>query len=125
MYWAQRVKKKDPSVGISTSISAAALERYARSDDSLAGLIEQHCIEVRDFMVLSFVCDQNELTIDQLMRALGLSRHTILDCIERLLAAELVSGAETKEAHKSNSIIRATSIGRRVTRRVHRQQQST
>ena len=35
-------------------------------------------------MILSLVCDQEELSIDQLTRALGLSTESVIGCVERL-----------------------------------------
>ena len=52
------MSKTDSITDLTRSICEEALDSFSQSDDSLADLIEDNHIEVRDFMVLSFVCDQ-------------------------------------------------------------------
>lgn len=106
---------------LAPSICEEALDRYSKFDDSLAGVIEQHHIEVRDFMILSFVCDQDEMAVDQLMAALGLSRETVEDCIVRLMNAELVVFDKAQGPLGSGGIVSPTGQRRMIARRVHRQ----
>ena len=103
---------------LTPSICEEALERFRQSDDSLAGVLEENHIEVRDFMVLSFVCDQNGLGVEQLMSALRMSRHSINDCVERLVAAGLGAYEEGADAAVSPRRIVPTAAGRRLARRV-------
>jgi len=103
---------------LSPSICEEALNRFSQSDDSLAGIIEQHDIDVRDFMLLSLVCDQGELSMEQLTRALGLSRDSIVACIERLSNAGLLHVAVDVTALASHHAVLATSAGQAFTRRV-------
>lgn len=81
--------KKQSPTEISISICEAALERYSALDDSLAELIRQASIEVRDFMLLSFVCDQGSMSVEQINRALGISPESTRHCVERLIQAQL------------------------------------
>lgn len=104
--------------GLTRSICEEALDRFSHSDDSLAGLIEANNIEVRDFMILSFVCDQNQLAVEQLMRALGLSRESVLDCVERLVQADLVVYRQVATVAEPGNGVSPTSAGRMIARRV-------
>jgi len=106
------------SADLTPSICEEALERFRQSEDSLAGVLEQNHVEVRDFMVLSFVCDQNGLDIEQLMSALRMSRHSIGDCIDRLVRAGLglyENGADGSAAPRQ---VVPTAAGRQLARRV-------
>lgn len=108
---------------LTPSICEEALDQFSNSDDSLAKLIEANSIEVRDFMVLSFVCDQSKLDVEQLTRVLGLSQNTILDCIERLVKAVLVlvSASSSEDLHNlkgSDISVSPTAAGRTIARRV-------
>lgn len=82
--------KNRPPIG-TPSICEEALEGYRSAEDTFAGLIEKNHIEVRDFMVLSFICDQRGMTADRISSALGLSQESTMSCIERLRKTELVS----------------------------------
>lgn len=95
---------------LTPSICEEALNRFSESEDSLAGVIAQHSIEVRDFMLLSIVCDQVEMHIGQLSRALGLSNESVIDCIGRLIRADLVKA--------DRESITTTAAGRLVARRI-------
>ncbi len=103
---------------LTRSICEEALDRFSESDDSLAGLIEAYNIEVRDFMLLSFVCDQTELGIEQLMRTLGLSRETVLDCVERLVGAGLIVHRQVATVTDVPDSVSPTPDGRTIARRV-------
>jgi len=103
---------------LTPSICEEALSRFSRSDDSLAGIIEQHDIDVRDFMLLSLVCDQGELSLEQLTRALGLDTESVAACIERLSNAGLLHVAVDVAALAMHSPVLATSAGQAFTRRV-------
>jgi len=112
------LKKNRPPSDLSPSICEEALESFSQSDDSLAKIIEAHNIEVRDFMILSFVCDQSELGIEQLMRAIGLSRQSILDCVERLVSAGLVEYEQVSTSSNPGNCVSPTPAGRTITRRI-------
>ena len=95
---------------LTPSICEEALDRFSESEDSLAGVIEQHSIEVRDFMLLSIVCDQVVMHMGQLGRALGLDNEAVVESIGRLLRAELVKA--------DRESITTTAAGRLVARRI-------
>ena len=103
---------------LTPSICEEALENFSRSEDSLAELVAENHIEVRDFMILSFVCDQNTMAIDQLMSALGLSRGTVLGCVERLQGAGLVYYSQVGETAEASERVTPTPPGRTITQRI-------
>lgn len=100
------------------------MTHFSESDDSLAGVVENHNIEVRDFMILSIICDQGGMSAEELCSALGLSRHSVADCVDRLTAAELVepaSGVERQprgDAPSDYDKLESTSFGRLLSRRI-------
>ena len=103
---------------LTPSICEEALDRFSKSDDSLAELIEENHIEVRDFMILSFICDQDTMSVGQLSSALGLSRHTVIDCVSRLLKAELANAEISDDPHMSTNRVAPTGAGRVLAYRV-------
>ena len=112
------MSKIRPPSNLTPSICEEALERFSKSDDSLAELIEENHIEVRDFMILSFVCDQNELAVEQLMRVLGLSRSTVVRCVERLQTAGLIRYSQVGETAEASDRVSPTAPGRTITQRI-------
>ena len=112
------MSKTRPPIELTRSICEEALESLSQSDGSLADLIEDNNIEVRDFMVLSFVCDQNKMTIDQLIGALGLSRSTVVGCAERLQTAGLARYHLVADTADSSDRVTPTPAGRTITDRI-------
>jgi len=112
------LSKKEVPDDLTPSICEAALDRFSQSDDSLAGVIEQHNIEVRDFMVLSLICDQTELGIDQLSRALGLSTESVIDCIERMMSAGLLRYQSESSLLLTDHRVQSTDAGQLITQKI-------
>jgi DNA-binding MarR family transcriptional regulator len=110
---------KDPTKEHSKSICEAALEHYSALDDTLAEMIRAASIEVRDFMLLSFVCDQGSMSIAQISRALGFSDESTQRCVDRLILAQLVHYKRIATGLEDNHEIIPTTAGKRVTRRIH------
>ncbi len=79
-------------------------------------MIEQYSITVRDFMLLSLLCDQESFDADQLERALGLDRRSVGACIERLTDAGLVKHNGTGTEFVAD--VRTTVAGRLLAQRV-------
>ena len=94
-----------------------ALDGYARSDDSLAELVRAHDINVREFMVLSFVCDQGHLSKRQISAILGMGDGRVSRCIEKLTSAGLL------ELHSKNGAdgahYRSSANGHKLASRIH------
>ena len=112
---------KRPLGDIDSSICEAAFEEYTKLDDSLTELIHKNCIEVRDFVILSFVFDQGELSTDQISQILGLSKEKTRFCIERLIDADLIKYKDHNGDDDVNGEhpICLTDTGKMVTLRVH------
>ena len=112
------LSRKQDQRDLSPSICEEALSQFSQSDDSLAGIIEQNHIEVRDFLILSFVCDQNAMSVAQLSGALGLSHHTVIDCLSRLIHADLAATGKPGKSSILTERISPTAAGRLLTRRI-------
>jgi DNA-binding MarR family transcriptional regulator len=104
--------------GLTPSICEEALNRFGESDDSLAGMVAHHSIGFRDFMLLSLVCDQEAFDVDQLARALGLSRERTGKSIDRLTDAGLVKHNGAATMMEDSAEVRATVSGRVLARRI-------
>ena len=112
------MSKKSPTANISPSICEAALEEYYSADNSLAELIKKASIEVRDFMLLSFVSDQGRLCSDQLSRAFGFDADETQNAIERLIEAQLVEFDGFADNNPKERCIRPTDKGLKVCERI-------
>jgi hypothetical protein len=112
------MSEKSPTANISPSICEAALEEYNLADNSLAELIKKASIEVRDFMLLSFVCDQGRLCSEQISRAFGFEPDETQGAIERLIMAQLVELDGFVDSDETDPCIRPTDNGRKVCRRI-------
>jgi DNA-binding MarR family transcriptional regulator len=108
---------------LTPSICEAAFEEYTQLDDSLAKLIKKNCLDVRDFIILSFVGDQGNLSAEQIAKILGLSLERTGFCIERLIEANLIRFEDGVKDADGEHQIRLTATGRLVTSRVHGRQE--
>lgn len=113
------MNEKDVNSTASLSICKAALESYSLADDTLAELIKKASIEVRDFMLLSFVCDQDRLCADQISRAFGFEPDETRSAIERLLNAKLIELDGFGDHGQTVECVRPTTNGRKVTEQIH------
>ena len=104
--------------GLSTSICEEALNKFGDSDDSLAGVINEHGISVRDFMLLSLVSDQDCFDIDQLGRALGLDVDALLRSVARLSAAALLCRDYNLPDRGLDHRVCVSDAGKELTRRI-------
>ena len=118
--WKTHLTDDGTQAGLSRSICEEALNQFAESDDSLAGVILEHDISVRDFMLLSLVCDQDCFDIDQLQRALGLGNEDVRDSISRLGAAGMVRPDSELPPEKRDQRVCATGGGHEFARRILR-----
>ena len=100
------------------SISGRSAEHFITKDESLASLLISHGIQVRDFIVLSFLSDQGPMSVARLSRTLGIDPRKIQRGLKRLSAANLVIRESSSNEDKFDSIARLTSRGEDVARRV-------
>jgi DNA-binding MarR family transcriptional regulator len=104
---------------ITPSICEEAFERFTTVDVSLSEQIKKNGIQVREFIILSFVCDQNELSVEQISSILSLSCAKTKACVCRLEGANLVEYTNNDcDAHGNRSIC-PTPSGRSMALRVH------
>lgn len=106
--------------GLSHSICEEALNQFGNSEDSLAGVIQEFDISVRDFMLLSLVSDQNCFDIDQLERALGLENDAVMRSVDRLSAASLVGPDRDIPDCGLDHRVCASESGKKLARRILR-----
>ena len=97
----KRLPDKEKTENLETSITEAVLDAvwdtYEKDGDLVLDGLKQHKLGVQDFMVLSFVCDQGKMDIEQLINSLGIARITADNCIERLFSIGMISRCTTKE----------------------------
>jgi DNA-binding MarR family transcriptional regulator len=105
----------------SDSISGRSVEHFITNDDTLASLLVNHGIRVRDFILLSFLSDQGPMSIERLSRVVGLEPTKTQQGLERLSAANLVLREPAPAKDKLNSIARLTTRGEDVARRIGEQ----
>ena len=100
-----------------SSITEETVKQYLKVGDSLAGQIAKHGLRVRDFVLLSFVCDQGSMDIAQLVIALGLGQSSTLSCIDRLGKTGLIR-QQTGPDDNDSLLISATTLGRSVVQKL-------
>ncbi len=95
----------------------AALESWREAGDSMGGLLEQHGIETREFVILSYLCEHADLTVQQIAEGVSLSTTTVEFCVSRLGKSRLarLSGTESREPAQ----MMATRKGRSLVRRAN------
>jgi DNA-binding MarR family transcriptional regulator len=103
------------------SISGLSAEHFITQDDSLASLLLNHGIQVRDFILLSFLSDQGPLTILRLARAVGIEPSQVLHGLRRLSAADLVVREPSSTNDNLDGVARLTGRGENIAARVSAQ----
>ena len=103
------------------SISGASANLFFAKDDSLAALLLNHGIKVRDFILLSFLSDQGPMSILRLARVVGIEPAMTLRSLRRLSAASLVLREPVSTGNKFDSIARLTSRGEDIAGRISEQ----
>ena len=100
-----------PPEELTPSICGAALTQMTASDASLAGLIEERGLTVRDFMILSLTCNQQGIELQQLARVVGSDLASVEDIASRLVAAGLAAFSGTRDDAGSNRRLVTTRRG--------------
>jgi DNA-binding MarR family transcriptional regulator len=103
------------------SISGMSAELFATKDDSLASLLLNHGIKVRDFILLSFLSDQGPMSVIRLARVVGIEPDKTDEGLRRLSAANLVLREPAPGNEKLESIARLTSRGEEIAGRISSQ----
>jgi predicted HTH transcriptional regulator len=116
------MNKKSPLGHLTPSICEAAFEEYAKQDDTLTELILKNRIEVRHFIILSFICDQEELSTEQIVQILGISLTRASQYIKHLIDAKMIQHKDVDKGTGVGNPLCLTPFGRLVVLRVHNQQ---
>lgn len=66
-----------------------ALESWREAGDSMGGLLERHGIEIREFVILSYLCEHADFTVQQIAEGVSLSATTVDFCVSQLGKARL------------------------------------
>ena len=96
------------------SIAGQSAAHFIAIDDSLASLLLNHGIKVRDFILLSSLSDQGPMSILRLSRAVGIEPKVALRSVKRLSSANLVLRNPALGAEKYESVARLTTRGEEV-----------
>ena len=100
------------------SIAGQSAKHYIAMDDSLAALLLNHGIKVRDFILLSFLSDQGPMTVSRLSRAVGIDPNVALRSLRRLSSAKLVLRDPAAKADKYEAVTRLTMRGEEIAQKI-------
>jgi DNA-binding MarR family transcriptional regulator len=117
----QRKTMADRSDKNGDSISGMSAELFISKDDSLASLLLNHGIKVRDFILLSFLSDQGPMSVERLARVVGLGSDDTERGLKRLSNANLVIRDPMPREDRLESITKLTGRGEEIARRVANQ----
>ena len=103
------------------SISGLSAAHFISKDDSLASLLLNHGIKVRDFILLSFLSEHGPMTVSKLARVVGVEPEKTLSGLRRLAAANLVQREPASTRDALESVARLTARGEYIARRISEQ----
>jgi len=104
-----------------TSIAGQSAAHFVATDDSLASLLLNHEIRIRDFILLSFLSDQGPMSILRLSRVVGIEPEKTFNSLERLSAVNLALREPAPAAKKYESVAKLTSRGQDVASKINSQ----
>ena len=104
-----------------SSISGMSAAHFISKDDSLASLLLNHGIKVRDFILLSFLSDQGSMSVARLAHAAGIEPKQTLRGLKRLSAANLVMREPAAKNDALEAIARLTARGEEIAGRITEQ----
>lgn len=100
------------------SIAGQSVAEFVATDESLASLLVNHGIKVRDFILLSFLSDQGPMSILRLSRTVGIEPATALRSLKRLSSANLLHREPAPKNEEYESIARLTMRGEEIARKI-------
>lgn len=106
------------SLNNNNSIAGQSASYFIAKDDSLASLLLNHGIQIRDFILLSFLSDQGPMSVVRLSRVVGIDPGTTLRSLQRLSAVNLVLRDPATSAEKYESTARLTMRGEEIAGRI-------
>lgn len=101
-----------------SSIAGQSAAHFIARDDSLASLLLNHGIKVRDFILLSFLSDQGPMSIMRLSRVVGIAPDATLNSLQRLSAVNLVLREPAPIREKYEAMACLTSRGEEIAGRI-------
>lgn len=105
----------------SRSISDQSAALFVSQDNSLASLLLNYNVTVRDYILLSFLNDQGPMMVIQLARVIGIEPQDVFRSLSRLGAAGLVLRDPKEAPPKTNEMARLTGRGQNIVRRINDQ----
>lgn len=109
---------KSPVDEPADSGSGRSAEYFITKDDSLASLLLNHGVKVRDLILLSFLSDKGPMSVLQLSRMVGLEPADTLRGLKRLSAANLALRDPSPMNGELESISRLTGRGEHIAARI-------
>ncbi len=106
-------RKGEASISISGNATALAIA----NNDALASVLLDSGMQMRDFIVLSFVSDQGPITAKCLARLVGIDLQSTLLCIRGLVDAGFLKKRKSLSIPAEADVI-ATELGDRVADRI-------
>jgi DNA-binding MarR family transcriptional regulator len=100
------------------SIAGQSAAHFIARDDSLASLLLNHGIKVRDFILLSFLSDQGPMSIMRLSRVVGIAPDATLNSLQRLSAVNLVLREPASMREKYEAMACLTTRGKEIAGRI-------
>ena len=98
------------------SLSGRAIALAVAENDSLGTVLHESGMELREFIVLSFVSDQGPINVVRLARLIGIDLNTTSPCIDRLINAGLLVSDVLADATESDVV--ATDLGNLVAEKI-------
>ena len=103
------------------SISGRSAALYFSQDSSIAQLLLNHGIRVRDFILVSFLSDQGPMSISQLARIVSIDPEDLMTSLKRLGAAGLIVRDPISNDPDKESTARLTSRGQEIAAKINDQ----
>ena len=103
------------------SIAGQSATHFIAKDDSLASLLLNHGIKIRDCILLSFLSDQGPMSILRLSRVVDIEPQVSLRSLQRLCSANLVLREPATGNGKYESVVRLTARGEDMASRIFAQ----
>lgn len=101
------------------SISGRSAELFFAKDPTLARMLHEHGIGVRDFILASFLYDQGAMDVSQLVRTLGLETEDVMRSITRLFAAGLLAPDPVATDRPADTAVQLTAQGADLAARIN------
>lgn len=97
-----------------SSIAGQSAAHFIAMDESLASLLVNNGIKVRDFILLSFLSDQGPMSVLRLARTVGMEPEATLRSLKRLSSANLLVREPTSKNEKYKAVARLTMRGEEI-----------